>query len=134
MKNGELRIAVIKGDGIGVDVTNATLAVIAAAERRIGGLSLGYEFLDAGAACFRQTGRDMAPAAEQAAAAADAILLGAIGLPSVRHEDGTEIAPAPASQGEIAALRRRTAHQGLPERAAASRRRAGRAHRSGDSA
>ena len=33
MKNGQLRIAVIKGDGIGVDVTNATLAVIAAAER-----------------------------------------------------------------------------------------------------
>jgi 3-isopropylmalate dehydrogenase len=35
----------------------------------------------------------MAPAAEQAAAAAEAIFLGAIGLPSVRHEDGTEIAP-----------------------------------------
>ena len=93
MKNGQLRIAVIKGDGIGVDVANATLAVIAAAERRIGGLSLGYEFLDAGAACFRVTGRDMAPAAEEAAAAADAIFLGAIGLPSVRREDGTEIAP-----------------------------------------
>ncbi len=93
MKNGQLRIAVIKGDGIGVDVTNATLAVIGAAERRIGGLSLGYEFLDAGAVCFRETGHDMAPAAEQAAAAADAIFLGAIGLPSVRHEDGTEIAP-----------------------------------------
>ena len=93
MKNRQLRIAVIKGDGIGVDVANATLAVIAAAERRIGDLSLGYEFLDAGAACFRATGRDMAPAAEEAAAAADAIFLGAIGLPSVRHEDGTEIAP-----------------------------------------
>ncbi len=93
MKNGQLRIAVIKGDGIGVDVTNAALAVIAAVERRIGGLSLGYEFLDAGAACFRETGCDMTPAAEEAAAAADAIFLGAIGLPSVRHEDGTEITP-----------------------------------------
>ncbi len=99
MNSGQLRIAVIKGDGIGVDVTNATLAVIAAAERRIGGLSLGYEFLDAGAACFRQTGRDMAPAAEQAAAAAEAIFLGAIGLPSVRHEDGTEIAPLVSPRG-----------------------------------
>ena len=28
MNSGQLRIAVIKGDGIGVDVTNATLAVI----------------------------------------------------------------------------------------------------------
>ncbi len=93
MRNGQLRIAVIKGDGIGVDVINAALAVIAAVERRIGGLSRGHEFLDAGAACFRKSGRDMAPAAEEAAAAADAIFLGAIGLPSVRHEDGTEIAP-----------------------------------------
>jgi len=35
----------------------------------------------------------MAPGAEDAAAAADAILLGAIGHPDVRHPDGTEITP-----------------------------------------
>ena len=33
MKNTQFRVAVIKGDGIGVDVTDATLAVIDAAER-----------------------------------------------------------------------------------------------------
>ena len=93
MKNGQFRIAVIKGDGIGVDVTDATLAVIEAAQQRVGNLSLAYDFLDAGAAYFRVNGRDMAPGAEDAAQAADAIFLGAIGLPSVRHEDGTEIAP-----------------------------------------
>ena len=92
MNNGQFRIAVIKGDGIGVDVTDATLAVIDAAERRVGDLSFGYEFLDAGAAYFRANGCDMAPGAEDAAEAADAIFLGAIGLPTVRHGDGTEIA------------------------------------------
>jgi 3-isopropylmalate dehydrogenase len=35
----------------------------------------------------------MAPGAEEAAASADAIFLGAIGLPEVRHDDGTEISP-----------------------------------------
>ena len=41
MKNSRSRIAVIKGDGIGVDVTDATLAVIEAAEKRVGDLALG---------------------------------------------------------------------------------------------
>jgi 3-isopropylmalate dehydrogenase len=93
MSNAQFRIAVIKGDGIGVDVTDATLAVIAAAERRAGDLSLDYEYLDAGAAYYKEHGRDMAPGAEEAAERADAIFLGAIGLPTVRHADGTEIAP-----------------------------------------
>lgn len=93
MKNSRSRVAVIKGDGIGVDVTDAALAVIDAAAGRVGDLALDYEFLDAGAGYFREHGRDMAPGAEEACASADAILLGAIGLPSVRHADGTEIAP-----------------------------------------
>jgi 3-isopropylmalate dehydrogenase len=93
MKNSRSRIAVIKGDGIGVDVTDATLAVIEAAEKRVGDLALDYEFLDAGAGYFREHGTDMAPGAEKATESADAIFLGAIGIPTVRHQDGTEIAP-----------------------------------------
>ena len=93
MSSAQARIAVIKGDGIGVDVTDATLAVIAAAERRVGNLALEYDYLDAGAGYYREHGRDMAPGAEKAAESADAIFLGAIGLPAVRHADGTEIAP-----------------------------------------
>jgi 3-isopropylmalate dehydrogenase len=87
------RIAVIRGDGIGVDVTDAAIAVIEAARRRVGGFSLDYEDLVAGAGYYGETGRDIAPGAEAAAGAADGILLGAIGLPSIRHPDGTEIAP-----------------------------------------
>ena len=93
MTDLHLRIAVFKGDGIGVDVTDAAMAVLDAAQRRVGGFVLDYEPLLAGAAYYRESGRDVAPGAEEAADRADAILLGAIGLPSVRHEDGTEIAP-----------------------------------------
>jgi 3-isopropylmalate dehydrogenase len=87
------RIAVIRGDGIGVDVTDAAIAVVEAARRRVGGFILDYQDLMAGAGYYRETGQDIAPGAEAAAGAADGILLGAIGLPSVRHPDGTEIAP-----------------------------------------
>ncbi|NNG03956.1 MAG: isocitrate/isopropylmalate dehydrogenase family protein [Inquilinus sp.] len=86
-------IAVIRGDGIGVDVIDAALAVVEAARRRVGGFALDLADLAAGAAHYRETGRDMASGAETAAGKADAILLGAIGLPSVRHPDGTEISP-----------------------------------------
>ncbi len=89
----DFQVAVIHGDGIGVDVTNATLAVVDAAAARIGGFNLSCENLLAGAAYFAEFGRDMAEGAEEAAGQADAILLGAIGMPSIRHEDGTEIAP-----------------------------------------
>jgi 3-isopropylmalate dehydrogenase len=89
----KFRIAVIKGDGIGVDVTDAAIGVVDAARRRIGGFDLDYDELLAGAAYYRETGQDIAPGGEEAAGAADAILLGAIGLPDVRHPDGTEISP-----------------------------------------
>ncbi len=93
MNEPTFQIAVIRGDGIGVDVTDATLAVIEAARDRVGGFRLTYIDLIGGAAYYRESGQDMAPGAEDAAGAADAIFLGAIGLPEVRHEDGTEISP-----------------------------------------
>ncbi|MGI9405026.1 MAG: isocitrate/isopropylmalate dehydrogenase family protein [Hyphomicrobiaceae bacterium] len=88
-----IQIAVIRGDGIGPDVIDATLAVVEAACARVGGFRLNCEDLHAGAAYFRETNRDIAPGAEDAAGKADAILLGAIGLPAVRHADRTEISP-----------------------------------------
>lgn len=86
-------IAVIPGDGIGTEVSEAALAVLDAAAGRVGGIKLAYRSLLAGASYFRDTGRDIALGAEDAAVSADAIFLGAIGLPSVRHADGTEISP-----------------------------------------
>lgn len=87
------QIAVIKGDGIGIDVTNAALAVVEATREVIGGFSLEYREILAGASYFNDQGIDIEPGGEQAAGDCDAIFLGAIGLPAIRHEDGTEISP-----------------------------------------
>lgn len=87
------QIAVIRGDGIGVDVTNATIDVMEATKKKVGGFDLGYNDIIAGAGYYQETGTDIEPEGETAAGNADAILLGAIGLPAVRHPDGTEIAP-----------------------------------------
>ncbi|MGP6086394.1 isocitrate/isopropylmalate dehydrogenase family protein [Antarctobacter jejuensis] len=86
-------IAVIKGDGIGIDVTEAALAVVDAACAKVGLPAPRQSAIAAGAGHFAETGLDIEPGGEERAGAADAIFLGAIGLPSVRHADGTEISP-----------------------------------------
>jgi len=91
--NTSFTIAVVAGDGIGPEVIGSAREVIEAARARVGGFSLAYQELPAGAAHYRDTGEDMSEAAFEAAGSAHAILLGAIGLPSIRYPDGTEIAP-----------------------------------------
>jgi 3-isopropylmalate dehydrogenase len=93
MNETTCNLAVIRGDGIGVDVTDAALAVIEAARGKTGGFRLICNDLEAGAEYYRETGADVEPGLEDACDGADAILLGAIGLPAVRHADGTEISP-----------------------------------------
>jgi len=87
------RIALIKGDGIGIDVTDATTAIVDEAVKRTGLPPLSYVPVAAGAGYFKETGQDIEPGGEERAGEMDAIFLGAIGLPSVRHADGTEISP-----------------------------------------
>ncbi|NNE80722.1 MAG: isocitrate/isopropylmalate dehydrogenase family protein [Silicimonas sp.] len=89
----KLRIALIPGDGIGIDVSAATVAVVDAALAKTGCAPLSYETIQAGAGYFKETGHDIEPGGETRAGELDAIFLGAIGLPAVRHADGTEIAP-----------------------------------------
>jgi 3-isopropylmalate dehydrogenase len=93
MASSKLQIAVIRGDGIGVDVTDAAFAVIEAALEKTVDIRLAYHEIPAGAAYYRETGRDIETGGEEAAGKADAIFLGAIGLPDVRYKDGTEISP-----------------------------------------
>ena len=93
MSQSTYQVAVFRGDGIGPDVTDATIAVLEAVQKRIGGFCLDFNSYHAGAAYFRESGRDIEHGSEQAAEQADAILLGAIGLPEIRYRDGTEIAP-----------------------------------------
>ncbi|MCP4982446.1 MAG: isocitrate/isopropylmalate dehydrogenase family protein [Gammaproteobacteria bacterium] len=93
MSRPTIQIALIKGDGIGVDVTEASFAVLEAALKKTAGPRLSYNEISAGAGYFSETGDDIEPRGEEAAGRADAIFLGAIGLPAVRHADGTEISP-----------------------------------------
>ncbi len=93
MTQATIQIALIKGDGIGVDVSVAALAIAEAALGKTSDVRLIYNEILAGAAYFSETGRDIEPGGEEAAGKADAIFLGAIGLPTVRHQDGTEISP-----------------------------------------
>ncbi len=86
-------VALIRGDGIGIDVADAAIQIAHAATQKIGGCAFETDDINAGAAYFAETGMDIEPGGEDRAGAADAIFLGAIGLPSIRHPDGTEISP-----------------------------------------
>ena len=87
------RIAVLPGDGIGHEIMPACLEVLNAAAARTGAFALDYERHPAGADCYRQTGHALPRETMRAIRKADAILLGAMGLPSIRYPDGTEITP-----------------------------------------
>ncbi|MGB7182512.1 MAG: isocitrate/isopropylmalate family dehydrogenase, partial [Burkholderiaceae bacterium] len=89
----KLRIAVLPGDGIGVDVVAAAAQVIKRVEARMPGAALDLEHHEAGAAHYQKSGESLPAAALKACEDADAILLGAMGMPDVRYKDGTEIAP-----------------------------------------
>jgi 3-isopropylmalate dehydrogenase len=88
----DLRIVVLPGDGIGIEVMEAAFAVLDRLQARHG-FKLAIERHDGGAAYYRETGRDLPEGTFRACREADAILFGAMGLPDVRFPDGTEIAP-----------------------------------------
>ncbi len=92
-RNSDIRIAVVPGDGIGLEIMAACRAILDALERRVGGYSLAYIPYRAGAALFAETGVDITDEDFEALGRDDAILLGAIGDPAVRHDNGTEISP-----------------------------------------
>ena len=86
-------IAVLPGDGIGVEVMAATLPVVDAAIARVGGFRCNWRHFRAGAQAYRDTGTALSDEVMEALKKADSILLGAMGLPEIRHADGTEISP-----------------------------------------
>ena len=86
-------IAVLPGDGIGIEVIAAATAVMAAIESRTGKFHLHLTHHPAGALAYQQTGTALSEATLRALERADAILLGAMGLPHIRYPDGTEISP-----------------------------------------
>lgn len=87
------KIAVLPGDGIGKEIMQASLLVLGKLQQRVGGFKLDFEQLEAGAEYYKKTGEDISEDDFEKARQADAILLGAMGLPDVRYPDGTEITP-----------------------------------------
>ncbi|WP_421993928.1 isocitrate/isopropylmalate dehydrogenase family protein [Roseococcus sp.] len=87
-----LDIAVLPGDGIGPEVMEAAVAVLQKVDARHA-LGLGFTELRAGAFAYRDTGTDLSDEVFERSRKADAILLGAMGWPGIRHADGTELAP-----------------------------------------
>src|SRR5947209_12351818 len=85
-------IAVLPGDGIGIDVTAEAVRVLQAVGR---GADFRLDFREhpCGADCYRATGSDLPPSTLEACREADAVLLGAMGHPDVRKPDGTELTP-----------------------------------------
>ncbi len=88
-----LRIAVLPGDGIGPEVMAPCLTLLREAVGHDEQAVLFFETLPAGADHYQASGETLPQATLQWARAADAILLGAMGLPDVRYLDGTEIVP-----------------------------------------
>ncbi|MEM7615945.1 MAG: isocitrate/isopropylmalate family dehydrogenase, partial [Pseudomonadota bacterium] len=88
-----LNICVFDGDGIGPEIMAPTLTVLDKAVAAAGAQPLNYAHHPAGAGHYDKTGHALPEASIAAARASDAILLSAMGLPSIRKPDGTEITP-----------------------------------------
>lgn len=91
--NTAFEISVFPGDGIGPEVIDPTVTILDSLKQRIGGFDLRFRSEAAGAAHYKETGTALPEEALARADKADAILLGAMGMPSIRYPDGREIAP-----------------------------------------
>jgi 3-isopropylmalate dehydrogenase len=91
--NSAFHIAVLPGDGIGPEVMQPALDVLRRIEATTSGIQFRFTEAAAGANHYKETGKSMPESTVRLCDEADAILLGACGLPSVRYPDNTEIAP-----------------------------------------
>lgn len=87
------KIAVFEGDGIGPEITAPTVAILQAIAAQSKAYTFDIEKYPAGAAHYVKTGQSLPKQSLDGAAASDAILLSAMGLPKVRYPDGTEVSP-----------------------------------------
>ncbi|MFL6936349.1 MAG: isocitrate/isopropylmalate dehydrogenase family protein [Xanthobacteraceae bacterium] len=74
---GTVRLVVMPGDGIGPEITAATLHVLRALDRRLG-LGLGFEEVPIGLAALKTHGSTLPDASFAAARAADGVILGPV--------------------------------------------------------
>jgi len=91
--NTAFHVAVLPGDGIGHEVMAPTLDILRRIEATTPSLKFRFSEAQAGAGHYQATGKSMSQTTIKLCEEADAILLGACGLPSVRYPDNTEIMP-----------------------------------------
>ena len=89
MRTPTKHIALLPGDGIGTEVIDAALQIL----RALPDLGLTFEEHPCGAGEYLRSGDPLPKVTLEACRTADAILLGAMGLPDVRWPDGREMAP-----------------------------------------
>ena len=89
MLDRDYEIAVLKGDGIGPEVIDEALKVL----RALVSPKFSFREYPCGAKCFLETGNPLPSETIEGCRKADAVLLGAMGLPDVRWPDGTEMRP-----------------------------------------
>jgi isocitrate/isopropylmalate dehydrogenase len=82
-------VAVIPGDGIGPELTEAALALLDQLKPSLSA-PVQTTFIDGGARTYTETGEAMSAAAVETVRRSDATLKGPVGLPGVRRPDGTE--------------------------------------------
>ena len=84
-------VALLPGDGIGPEVVREAVRVLERVEQASGGeIALNLETYGVGAGAWLQTGEAISAETYAGCGAADALLLGAVGLPDARHPDGRE--------------------------------------------
>jgi 3-isopropylmalate dehydrogenase len=111
-----MKIAVLPGDDIGPEITDAALKILQAASTRFG-LKLEFDVQEVGMAAHRRTGTTMPESALEAARAADAIILGPAGMTAYppRHDGGINVPGTVRKQLDLFAnLRPARSRQGVP--------------------
>jgi 3-isopropylmalate dehydrogenase len=88
-----LKIVLLPGDGVGPEVTEEGVRVLREIESLIENLAFSLEELLVGAGEFLRSGDPLSATVLSKCRAADAVLLGGMGLPDVRWPDGKEITP-----------------------------------------
>jgi len=84
-------VSLLPGDGIGPEVVGEAVRVLERVESASGGeVAFRFETHEIGAGAWRRTGEAISAETYAGCEAADAMLLGAAGLPDARHPDGRE--------------------------------------------
>lgn len=93
MSSTTFNIALLPGDGIGAEVTIEGVKVLQALEPQLEGVKFAFQEYSVGAGEYLKHGDPLPAKAFDACRQADAVLLGAMGLPDVRWPDGKEMTP-----------------------------------------